>query len=208
MAALAVGQAKSEEQLTAYGGEQSEVQRLETELETQRQEHEKEVAALQGKLAKAQETASRLVAAEAQLQDAQVASKEALAKVAKMESELAAAKKKAAHAKAQAAHDTELGKEAEAAAAKRGAAEKAAPNQAAMEQLQHAESELHVLRQSMHKQAGELEPVQQVLNAVLGGRWRIALIGSDCWEDADHQWVKCACLKLGDVLEQLKQQQC
>ena len=58
MAALAVGQAKSEEQITAYGGEQSEVQRLKAELEKQRQEHEAEVAALQGKLAAAQEAAS------------------------------------------------------------------------------------------------------------------------------------------------------
>ena len=78
MAALAVGQAKSEEQLTAYGGEQSEVQRLKAELEKQREEHEREMAVLQGKLAAAQEASSRLVAAETQLQGAQVASKEAL----------------------------------------------------------------------------------------------------------------------------------
>ena len=62
MGALAVGQAKSKEQLTAYGGEQSEVQRLKAELEKQRQEHEAEVAASQGKLAAAQEAASQLVA--------------------------------------------------------------------------------------------------------------------------------------------------
>ena len=48
---------------------------------------------MQGKLAAAQEKASRLVAAEKELQVAQVASKEALAKAAKMESQLAATQK-------------------------------------------------------------------------------------------------------------------
>ena len=121
MAALAVGQAKSEEQLTAYGGEQSEVQRLKTELEKQRQEHESEVAALQGKLAAAHETASRHVAAERQLQDAQVASKEALAKAAKMESQLAATQKELSDVQVASERANAAASEAEKAAEERAA---------------------------------------------------------------------------------------
>ena len=161
MGALAVGQAKSEEQLTAYGGEQSEVQRLKAELEKQRQEHEAEVAALQGKLAAAQEAASQLVAAEAQLQDAQVASREVLAKAAKLESELAAMKEAAdpKHAKAQAAHDAELKKEAKyAATAKREAA-----SRAKLEQLQQ---EMDELRESMAQaEASLVEKDKQLTQA-------------------------------------------
>ena len=198
MGALAVGQAKSEEQLTAYGGGQSEVQRLMAEhfleLEKQRQEHEAEVAALQSKLAAAQEASSRLVVAEAQLQDAQVASKEALEKAAELESELAAMKESA---------DSKIEK-VQAASWKREAA-----TRAKLEQLQQemdgvresrAQAEANVVKKD--KQLAQLkEHMDDVMQ-------QLAEDGSDCWEDADCQWVKCVCLKLGDIQRQLRQQEC